>query len=789
MFARRALVLAATIALSQISSAQVLAGPVILKERDWIVSVDVDGSLLSIRHERAGNFMQDIQFHVRGPKGMIRAEKWRVSTSPRQLSIVTEAPETRWIIEPNQDTLRISTSSSGAIVTAKVPAPRDRLVARLLEKDGLPVVWSGTDEVVGAYGGSCTRNPSALPAVNSECAYFTLGPVSGTQFHSLFDRRNDTAVQFSDQTLMQRTNDDPKWLRIIMPVQGTALVRVITDYYTKRLGLPFYVPMDDSYFSAAPMTWSSWTSYYDSVTEADIVRNTDWIGDHLKPYGFQYVQLDDGYDDRDRHGHNWIDQWNKKFPHGPQWLAGYIKSKGLHPGIWIVPNAYGGSVEEHPDWYLHDKSGNVILDYGTPALDSTNPQVLTFLKRLFSTLDNWGFDYYKFDGEHALPKYAPPVDRSKLFCAAVAPVMAYRDRLRLIRSTIGTNVFVEGCPAGTPLNGIGYFNSYFNGNDVYNNWNGMQALVDSINGNAFLNHIAVYVMPGEGMELGPRITVDEARRVRPRVVIDTAREREDPMIGFGVTTAEARTLVSLTSMTGVAYSLASVMPELPEERTELLRKTLPTMPIFPADLFSRGSTVEWATFKHAQADDQKFHFPEILDLKINAVAGAYDVVGVINWGRTNVTKQVSFSQKLGLDSTTRYVVFDFWKQRPLGIFKDRLEVDIEPHDTRVLQIHPLLEQPQLIGISRHISGTYSLLDLNWVAARKTLQGLSQTIPGETYTLCIHVPDGLTASKAEATAGAVAVLVRQETAGNSLMIEFAGRQEPIGWQVSFAPTVR
>src|SRR5208337_2547774 len=117
---------------------------------------------------------------------------------------------------------------------------------------------------------------------------------------------------------------------------------------------------------------------------------------------------------------------------------------------------YGGGVNEHPDWYLRDKSGKFVLDYGTPALDCTNPQVQAFLKKLFATLGRWGFEYYKFDGEHALPKYAPPVDRNKLFDPSLDPLTAYRDRLKLIRETIGPTVFVEECPSGTPLNGIGY---------------------------------------------------------------------------------------------------------------------------------------------------------------------------------------------------------------------------------------------------------------------------------------------------------------------------------------------
>ena len=62
-----------------------------------------------------------------------------------------------------------------------------------------------------------------------------------------------------------------------------------------------------------------------------------------------------------------------------------------------------------------------------------------------------------------------------------------------------------------------------------------------------------------------------------------------------------------------------------------------------------------------------------------------------------------------------------------------MEVEIEPHDTRVLHIHPLLGRPQLIGISRHISGAYSVLDLKWDAAQSILQRLFPDRPGR----CLH----------------------------------------------------
>jgi hypothetical protein len=399
------------------------------------------------------------------------------------------------------------------------------------------------------------------------------------------------------------------------------------------------------------MVWSSWTNYYEAVREEDILKNADWLAANLRAYGFEFVQLDDGYD-RDAKGqHYWIENWDRqKFPHGPQWLTSYIKSKGLRAGIWLVPNAYAGAVQQHPEWYLHyKKDGRIVLDYNTPAMDATNPQVLEQVKKIMSTLDDWGFDYYKFDGEYALPRYIPGIDYSKLSDPNADPLANYRVRLQMIRKTIGPNRFIEGCPAGTPLNGIGYFDSYFTGHDLYNNWQGMYPLFSSISANAFLNHLVVYVMPGEGLELGTPMTVDDAKMKRPEIVVDTARTREDPMTGFGLNDAEARTVVTYVALTGVVYPLASVMPELPAQRVQLLKQTMPTLPILPIDLFSRGTDMRWDTFKHTQADYYIHNFPEILDLKVNAAAGMYDVVGLTNWRSTPATRTLNFADKLGLE--------------------------------------------------------------------------------------------------------------------------------------------
>ena len=77
-------------------------------------------------------------------------------------------------------------------------------------------------------------------------------------------------------------------------------------------------------------------------------------------------------------------------------------------------------------------------------------------------------------------------------------------------------------------------------------------------------------MPGEGIDVSPLMSAEEARQKMDPRTIEVALSREDPFTGFGTSLAEARTLVSFISLTGVAYPLTSIMSRLPEERVRLL---------------------------------------------------------------------------------------------------------------------------------------------------------------------------------------------------------------------------
>ena len=279
----------------------------------------------------------------------------------------------------------------------------------------------------------------------------------------------------------------------------------------------------------------------------------------------------------------------------------------------------------------------------------------------------------------------------------------------------------------------------------------MYAFFSSINANAFWNHIVGYLMPAEGIDVAPPMTPADAEGKRPRAFTEVAHSRQGALTGFGTTMAEARTLATYAALTGVVYPLASVMPELPAERSDLLKRTLPPMPIMPVDLFSRGTDMRWGRFKDVDPDDYIHNYPEVLDLKVNGVAGGR---GHLRRGRRHQLAEGAghagalVPRHARAPGGVRYAVFDYWEQRLLGVFTDTIPLDVAPHDTRVILVHPLQPHPQLVGISRHITGEHSMLALEWEAATRTLRGTSQGVAGEDYALFVQVPQGASVTRVQ-----------------------------------------
>lgn len=206
--------------------------------------------------------------------------------------------------------------------------------------------------------------------------------------------------------------------------------------------------------------WCSWYSLYTAIDE-QILSKTFHV---LKDMPFDVIQVDDGWQTS-------VGDWwaNDKFPAGMPALVNEIKATGRKAGLWMAPFIAVESsqlFQQHPDWFIHNDAGQPIsagFNWGERlrALDTTHPQVLTWLADLMKQVRTWGFEYLKLDFLYgaALPgKRFGPQSRE----------MAYRQGLSVVREALG-DAYLLTC--GAPiLPSLGLCDGLRVGPDVAARW-------------------------------------------------------------------------------------------------------------------------------------------------------------------------------------------------------------------------------------------------------------------------------------------------------------------------------
>jgi len=233
--------------------------------------------------------------------------------------------------------------------------------------------------------------------------------------------------------------------------------KTVFDEYVHQLGLRFG-RVDKNHI---PRVWCSWYSLYTAIDEKILHESFDGLGN----LPFDVLQVDDGWQ-------NNIGDWeaNEKFPSGMQALAEKIKSTGRRAGLWLAPLLVAKSsrlYREHKDWLLRDEKGRFVsagFNWGQQlyALDTTHPDVISWLVALMKLVRRWGFDYYKLDFLYA---GALKGKRYK----DMPREAAYRECLRYMREAMGEGSFFLTC--GTPiLPALGMCDAIRIGPDVSHEW-------------------------------------------------------------------------------------------------------------------------------------------------------------------------------------------------------------------------------------------------------------------------------------------------------------------------------
>ncbi|MCF8222712.1 MAG: alpha-galactosidase [Bacteroidales bacterium] len=474
---------------------------------------------------------------------------------------------------------------------------------------------------------------------------------------------------------------------------------VIPNWYSDSLGLEFYSPINKDIFPLPPSGMCTWYYYYQHINEEEVKLNARWLNENLLDYGAEYLQIDDGWQKERADGGHGSRDWtgiDKAFPSGMAELAEYIKSQGLVPGIWIAPHGQSNDsvVKANPGVFIFKPDSTSASETweGKYLVDPTSEEAHEYLYELFDMMVDWGYDYFKIDGQ---PIVVREYDRVNEFMEKPGRdnEELYRETLKTMREAIGPERYLLGC-WGLPTEGMGIMDGSRTGGDVVLGWRGFFTALWPTMRHYYQHNIAWYTDPDVMMLRQP------------------------------LTIPQAQVWATLQGLTGQALLTSDRLSDLSDERVEIMKKVYPAVDIRPVDLFP--------------SDKMK----TVWDLKVNHLGRQYDVVGLFNYDENELKQKVLEFSELGLDDSKRYHIFDFWNNEYLGCWEKAVAFEIPPTSCRVISLMPDEGEIELVSTSRHITqGWVELEEASYDGQKKEYLGISNVIGGDPYQLHFACPAG------------------------------------------------
>ncbi|HEX5150404.1 MAG TPA: glycoside hydrolase family 36 protein [Parafilimonas sp.] len=454
--------------------------------------------------------------------------------------------------------------------------------------------------------------------------------------------------------------------------------------------------------------WCSWFYTLSKVSEEEVLTNTAFAAKHLKPFGLEYIQIDEGFQ-------KWHGEWegNERFPHGMKWLADKIKGYGFKPGLWISPYVISEPAEvfqKHPEWLLKNADGSLKRignwEEGTvpPAdenpkrygLDITHPEAAKWLHDLINTIVNdWGYAMIKIDfvawSILAAEHYYDP---------AVSAAQVYRKGMEIMRNAAGDKCHILECGPGSITTGL--IDSMRIELDV--NYGFAGTAWDTY----FLHPASSTSAAAKRFYFHKRTWVNDA----DHICMDLLNHQQSEA---------AATIIALS---GGNMMSGDRLTQLDPYKLEILKKITPSFgeAAIPVDLF----------------DDA---MQSVFALKIKKSFAEWSVVAFFNASLTEAVEKKFPMERLWLDPNKTYLVFDFWRQQFVGEITNEIIVTVQPGSVTLLALHEKTGKPQFISTDRHVlQGAIEMENVFWNEDTKTISGTSMAPLNTAHNVFVYVPE-------------------------------------------------
>jgi hypothetical protein len=501
------------------------------------------------------------------------------------------------------------------------------------------------------------------------------------------------------------------------------ILRFRPRFYQIHRGLEYFEPWTYKVWPKSVAGWISWFAFFDKVTEEDMIGTADVFSSALKPYGYDFFQMDDGYQRGNGGPGHWLTP-NDKFPNGLKYLAGYIKERGLTPGLWMGVGIFEESlVRQHPDWFVRDAQGKpVVGNWIQYPLDASNRQAMDSIVRpIFRGFREQGWEYFKVDGLRHLRYEGYNAHRDYFDRRKVSLVSAFRTYAATVREAIGRDHFMLGC------------------------WGIRPELVGIIDGCR---------IGDDGFSYAGLAQYNSFNNVVWRNDPDHIELNED---AFRSTT--------VTSLTGSLMMLTDKPAVYKTSIIEPAKRTAPVLFTLPGQLYdvdpSRSDMLSRVDAEVTGSGPRPFdagYVPQchLYSLEVHREFGSWLVLG-----RTGGEFPILRFNHLGIPADREYLVFEFWSKTLKGVFVEGFDPgQIDPkYNCQVFSIRERLPHPQLLATNRHVSsGGLEVGSLSWSDA--ILSGTSDLVAGDPYVIYIFEPSEFSFKKAECSGADVVSSVKR-----------------------------
>jgi len=528
---------------------------------------------------------------------------------------------------------------------------------------------------------------------------------------AVYDRKSDwvLSVDFPSKVIIVPGNDSEHSNVFKIIVTGRDIIlRFRPHFYQKHRGLIHFKPWAYRVWKKPVVGWCSWFAYFENITEENIKKTADVLSEVLVPFGLEYLQIDDGYQQSPAGlPETWLNP-NDKFPSGLRNLSQYILHKALKPGIWTYTSFHQKDfAESHKQLFVPDESGNPA--YGNWVgyiLDGSNPETIEkIIRPLYRGLREMGWKYYKVDALRHL-RYEGYNSHSQYFKEKNIDLVAtYRDVVKMIREEIGEESFMLGCWGIRPEL-IGIIDGCRIGGDGF----GYAGLAQY---NSFNN--VIWRNDPDHIELSPE---------------------------------EAHRSSMVTSLTGSLFMLTD-KPELYKTAlVEPAKRSVPVLFTVPGQIFdvdpSRSSSLHLVASELSGDGIRSFDSDRTPRCHLYLLEMNKDFENWMLLGRTGGDIDRIRFKHLGLSEDNEYLVFEFWSKKLLGSFSEVFYTeDIQPkYNCQLFCIRERKSHPQIIATNRHITcGGLELDNVIW--KKEVLSGESELVGHGPYVLYVSEPDGYT----------------------------------------------